>query len=112
MAEIVLLPKEGITVESCLIGTWHKDIGDPVSLNDILFDYETDKASFECVSTAAGILLHRVYQEGDEAPVLTPAAIIGAEGEDISFLLDGEPAGAEGDDLYDERWGADGCCYE
>ena len=87
MADLVMLPKEGITVESCLIGTWHKNIGDPVSLNDVLFDYETDKAAFECISTAAGVLLHKFYHEGDEAPVLTPAAIIGEEGEDVSSII-------------------------
>ena len=47
MAEGVLMPKAGITVESCIIGTWKKNVGDPVSVGDILFTYETDKAEFE-----------------------------------------------------------------
>ena len=89
MAEIVMMPKEGITVESCLVGAWQKDIGDSVAIDEVLFEYETDKAAFECVSTFAGVLLHKYYAEGDEAPVLTPVAIIGAEGEDISSLLSG-----------------------
>jgi pyruvate dehydrogenase E2 component (dihydrolipoamide acetyltransferase) len=100
-----MLPKEGITVESCLIGAWHKDIGDPVSQNDILFDYETDKAAFECISTADGVLLHKFYQEGDEAPVLTPAAIIGEIGEDISSLIYETSAGA-GSERSDETGSA------
>ena len=48
------MPKEGITVESCIIGEWKKNVGDPVAVGDVLFTYETDKAEFECTSTAAG----------------------------------------------------------
>lgn len=44
MAEGVLMPKEGITVESCIIGEWKKNVGDHVNVGDILFTYETDKA--------------------------------------------------------------------
>jgi len=63
-----------------------------VADGETLFDYETDKAAFECVSTAAGVLLHRFYEEGDEVPVLTPVAIVGEAGEDISALLGGAAA--------------------
>ncbi|GHU67430.1 dihydrolipoamide acetyltransferase component of pyruvate dehydrogenase complex [Clostridia bacterium] len=87
MAQEVLMPKEGITVETCLIGTWHKDIGDTVAEGDVLFDYETDKASFECVTQVAGVLLHRFGESGDEFPVLTAVAIVGEPGEDISALI-------------------------
>ena len=52
MAIAVLMPKAGITVESCIIGQWEKKVGDHVAVGDILFNYETDKASFECESTA------------------------------------------------------------
>ena len=48
MANGVLMPKAGITVESCIIGEWLKNVGDKVSVGDILFTYETDKAAFEC----------------------------------------------------------------
>ena len=57
MAEGVLMPKAGITVESCIIGEWKKKVGDAVKIGDILFTYETDKAEFECESTAEGTLL-------------------------------------------------------
>ena len=57
MANAVVMPKAGITVESCIIGTWEKKTGDSINVGDILFTYETDKASFECESTAEGTLL-------------------------------------------------------
>ena len=70
MVNGVLMPKAGITVESCIIGKWRKAVGDRVAVGDILFDYETDKASFECESTAGGELLEIFFQDGDEVPCL------------------------------------------
>ncbi|MGE4485509.1 MAG: biotin/lipoyl-containing protein, partial [Oscillospiraceae bacterium] len=92
MAEGILMPKAGITVESCIIGEWFKKVGDKVSVGDILFSYETDKAVFECESTAAGEILEIFYQKGDEVPCLVNVCAVGTPGEDISAL---RPAGAE-----------------
>ncbi|MDR3224950.1 MAG: 2-oxo acid dehydrogenase subunit E2, partial [Clostridiales Family XIII bacterium] len=86
MAEAILMPKSGISVESCLVGTWKKDVGDRVEIGDILFDYETDKAQFECESTAAGVLLEKFYEEGEEVEVMKPVCAVGEAGEDVSAL--------------------------
>jgi len=99
LANAVIMPKAGITVESCIIGEWQKKVGDSVKMGDILFTYETDKASFECESTAEGTLLEIFYQEGDEVPCLMNVCAIGNPGEDCSALRDGgestAPAAAE-----------------
>ena len=96
MANAVIMPKAGITVESCIIGEWLKKVGDSVKMGDILFTYETDKASFECESTAEGTLLEIFYEEGDEVPCLLNVCAIGNPGEDVSALKGGaastEPA--------------------
>ena len=47
MATPVMLPRQGQSVESCIIGKWNKKPGDTVKVGDILFSYETDKATFE-----------------------------------------------------------------
>lgn len=94
MANAVIMPKAGITVESCIIGTWEKKIGDPVKIGDILFTYETDKASFECESTAEGTLLDIFFGEGDEVPCLQNVCAIGNPGEDCSSLRGGSSAPA------------------
>ena len=86
MAQGVLMPKEGITVESCIIGEWKVNVGDTVNVGDVLFTYETDKAEFECVSTAAGTLLEKFYEDGDEVPVLINVCAVGNPGEDVSAL--------------------------
>lgn len=96
MANAVIMPKAGITVESCIIGTWEKKVGDSVKIGDILFTYETDKASFECESTEEGTLLEIFFGEGDEVPCLVNVCAIGSEGDDISALRpDGAAAEAE-----------------
>ena len=95
MANAVIMPKAGITVESCIIGEWLKKVGDPVNAGDVLFTYETDKASFECESTAAGTLLEIFYEEGDEVPCLVNVCAVGNPGEDCSALRGGSSAPAE-----------------
>ena len=92
MAKGVLMPKAGITVEECVITEWLKKEGDHVEVGDILFTYETDKASFECESTAAGTLLKIFYGDGEEVPVLVNVCAIGEPGEDVSALQDGGEA--------------------
>ena len=97
MANPVIMPKAGITVESCIIGTWEKKVGDQVKVGDILFTYETDKASFECESTAEGTLLEIFFQDGDEVPCLVNVCAVGNPGEDCSAFrpegsVDAEPA--------------------
>ena len=94
MANAVIMPKAGITVESCIIGEWVKKVGDTVNVGDILFTYETDKASFECESTAAGTLLDIFYEAGDEVPCLTNVCAVGNPGEDTSALRGGSAADA------------------
>lgn len=86
MANAVIMPKAGITVESCIIGTWEKKVGDSVKIGDILFTYETDKASFECESTEEGTLLEIFFGEGEEVPCLVNVCAIGSAGEDVSAL--------------------------
>ncbi|MBR3879355.1 MAG: 2-oxo acid dehydrogenase subunit E2 [Clostridia bacterium] len=95
MANAVVMPKAGITVESCIIGTWEKKVGDQIKVGDILFSYETDKASFECESTAEGTLLEIFYNEGDEVPCLVNVCAIGNAGEDCSALRPESVAVAE-----------------
>jgi pyruvate dehydrogenase E2 component (dihydrolipoamide acetyltransferase) len=87
MAVVVIMPKQGQSVESCIVTEIKKKKGDAVKKGDILFSYETDKASFEEESPIDGIVLECLYKEGDEVPVLENMMIIGQPGEDYSALL-------------------------
>ncbi len=83
MAEQVLMPKQGNSVESCVILKWRKKEGETVSKGDILCEVESDKAAFEVESTVAGTLLKVYFEEGDDVPVYTPIAAVGDVGEGI-----------------------------
>jgi len=87
MAVVVIMPKQGQSVESCIVTEIKKKKGDTVKKGDILFSYETDKASFEEESPVDGVVLECFYKEGDEVPVLENMMIIGQPGEDYSALL-------------------------
>jgi len=96
MATPVLMPRQGQSVESCILTEWYKNVGDQVSQGDLLFAYETDKAAFEEEAQADGILLARFYEEGDEVPVLVNTAVIGAEGDSVEeFRAERIPKEAE-----------------
>ncbi len=86
MASQVVMPKQGNSVESCIIVEWKKKEGEPISVGDIICEAETDKSTIEVESTAEGTLLKLLYEEGDEVPVMLPIAIVGQVGEDISAL--------------------------
>ncbi|MEE1279312.1 MAG: biotin/lipoyl-containing protein, partial [Oscillospiraceae bacterium] len=86
MAEGILMPKQGITVESCIITKWYKKVGDQVKVGDALFGYETDKSTFDCESTAEGEILEIFYGDGDDVPVLVNVCAVGKAGEDVSAL--------------------------
>lgn len=85
MATPVIMPKQGQTVESCIITKWHKKKGERVEAGDLLFSYETDKASFDEEAKISGILLDIFFEEGEEVPVLANVAVIGEENEDASL---------------------------
>lgn len=90
MATAVILPRQGQSVESCIITAFHKNVGDTVEVGDVLFEYETDKASFQEESQVAGVILTLFAEEGDEVPVLQNLLVIGQEGESFAeFAPDG-----------------------
>jgi len=89
MAYVVIMPRQGQSVETCIIGIWNKKVGDKIKIGEILFTYETDKASFEEEAKADGELLAVFYPEGEEVPVLTNVAVIGTKGENVDEFRPG-----------------------
>lgn len=84
MAEAVVMPKLGNTVESAIILGWHVSVGDRVEAGDLLCEIETDKATLEIESTAGGVLLAQLCAVGEEVPVMSHIAVVGGEGESIA----------------------------
>jgi pyruvate dehydrogenase E2 component (dihydrolipoamide acetyltransferase) len=92
MATAVIMPKQGQSVETCIITKWFKQKGESVSAGELLFSYETDKAAFDLESPEDGLLLGIFFPEGSEVPVLANVAVIGKQGESISSFIPGDPA--------------------
>ena len=86
MATEVLMPRQGQSVESCIITAWKVKEGDVVAEGQALCEVETDKATFEVPAPAAGTVLGIFYPDEADVPVLKVIAAIGAPGEDISGL--------------------------
>ncbi|HYE82094.1 MAG TPA: dihydrolipoamide acetyltransferase family protein [Clostridia bacterium] len=82
MAVPVIMPKQGQSVESCIIGKWYRKKGEQVREGELLFSYETDKASFDEEARVSGILLDVYFEEGDDVLCLTNVCVIGEAGED------------------------------
>jgi len=90
MVTPVIMPKQGQSVETCIITRWLKRKGEVVHTGDILFSYETDKAAFDMESTADGLLLDVFFDEGAEVPVLVNVAVIGSAGEETESYRPGK----------------------
>ncbi|MDR2662782.1 MAG: 2-oxo acid dehydrogenase subunit E2 [Treponema sp.] len=82
MAHVLIMPRQGNTVESCIIQEWKVKEGDAVLADTALCVVETDKATFEIPAGAEGQILKILHPPGDDVPVLQPIAVIGAAGED------------------------------
>ena len=87
MAKLIGLPKLSPTMEEGTLAKWAKQEGDKVSIDDLLAEVETDKATMEFRSFDKGVLLKILAPEGSVLVMDAPVAIIGKAGEDISALV-------------------------
>jgi pyruvate dehydrogenase E2 component (dihydrolipoamide acetyltransferase) len=87
MAYVLILPRQGNTVESCIIVDWKVKEGDEVAADTTVCEVETDKATFELPAGEAGRVLKILRPVGDDVPVLDPLAVIGQAGEDWEAAL-------------------------
>ena len=75
MAEPIIMPRQGQSVESCILTEWKVNVGDQVAEGDILAVIETDKASFDLESTTSGSVLALFWEPDDDVPVLALSLI-------------------------------------
>jgi pyruvate dehydrogenase E2 component (dihydrolipoamide acetyltransferase) len=94
MAQPILLPKMGQSIEDCAIVKWRKAEGDAVKKGDILFEIETEKAVLEVESFYEGTLLKIIVPVGQPVPTGTTVAFVGQPGEPIPTVSAPAPAAA------------------
>jgi len=84
MAETISMPKLGFDMAEGLLVRWVKQVGENISKGDVLAEIETDKATVEVESSASGVVLQHIVEQGTMVPVNAPIAIVGVAGEVVS----------------------------
>lgn len=80
MAQVeMIMPKMGESVAEATIIKWAKKEGDRIEADETVLEIATDKVDSEVPSPAAGILIKRLFQEGDVVQVGKVIALIGSE---------------------------------
>lgn len=74
-ADVIQMPKLGLTMTEGLLASWSVAPGDEVKLGDVLFVVETEKVANEIVAEQAGRIGALLVAEGETAPVGAPVAI-------------------------------------
>lgn len=77
----VTMPQLGETVTEGTIIRWFKQVGDPVEVDEILFEISTDKVDSEVPAPVAGVVTEILVGEGDVVEVGQVLARIGSPGE-------------------------------
>lgn len=91
------MPQLGETVTEGTITKWLKAVGEPVALDEPLFEVSTDKVDSEVPSPVAGVLTEIVVPEGDTVDVGARLAVIGGAGDEaaaVAQAVTDEPASA------------------
>jgi pyruvate dehydrogenase E2 component (dihydrolipoamide acetyltransferase) len=86
MAENVILPKWGLTMEEGTVTAWRKQEGEAVAEGEVLADVETDKINNELPSPVSGVIARILVPVGEAVPVGATLVIIAATAEEAEQL--------------------------
>lgn len=75
----VRVPTLGESVTEATVATWFKKPGDPVALDEMLCELETDKVTVEVPSPVTGMLQKIIVKEGQTVGVDALLAILSEE---------------------------------
>src|SRR6185369_3384832 len=84
MTETITMPKLGFDMAEGTLVRWVKQVGENINKGDVLAEIETDKATVEVESSASGVVLQHMVDQGTVVPVNAPIAVVGAEGEKVA----------------------------
>jgi 2-oxoglutarate dehydrogenase E2 component (dihydrolipoamide succinyltransferase) len=65
----LVMPKLGESIMEATILKWHKQPGDPVSMDETVLEIATDKVDSEVPSTSAGVMSEILFNVNDVVPV-------------------------------------------
>ena len=102
MATNLNMPQMGYDMQEGTLVRWLKSVGDEVSLGDAVAEIETDKAVVEFESTAEGVLLELIVEEGTTVAVGESIATVGVEGQTLAADGDGAEESTEAEPVAEE----------
>lgn len=76
----IVIPQMGESVAEGSIGTWLKQVGDAVAVDEPIVEVETDKVAMEVPSPVAGVLVEQTVAEGDTVEIGALIARVDTEG--------------------------------
>ena len=87
MAETINMPKLGFDMAEGLLVRWVRQVGENINKGDVLAEIETDKATVEVESSASGVVLQLIVDQGTMVPVNAPIAVVGVAGEKVDVPI-------------------------
>ena len=85
MAETITMPKLGFDMQEGTLVRWVKNEGEAINKGDVLAEIETDKATVEVESSAAGVVRRLLVVQGAVVPIGAAIAVIGTKDEKIDI---------------------------
>lgn len=79
------LPQMGESVAEATLTTWLKEVGDPIELDEAVFEIATDKVDTEVPSEVEGVLLERLFEVDEVIKVGQTVAVIEVGGSEVSM---------------------------
>ena len=70
------LPQLGEAVEEGTITRWFKQVGDTVTVDELLYEVSTEKVDAEVPSPVTGTIIELKIGEGETVPVGTVLAVV------------------------------------
>jgi 2-oxoglutarate dehydrogenase E2 component (dihydrolipoamide succinyltransferase) len=101
----IVVPAVGESVTEGTIAKWLKQVGDSVAIDDPIAEMETDKATVEIPSTAAGTLSEIRAEEGTDVEVGSVIAVVSA-GDVAASKPAAKPAMAPASDAKSDEAGS------
>jgi pyruvate dehydrogenase E2 component (dihydrolipoamide acetyltransferase) len=86
----IVMPKLGLTMTEGKLIRWRKAEGGVVKQGEILFEFESEKASLEFESPSDGVLIQILVHEGETVPCGTPVAVL-----ETTVALEQTPTGRD-----------------
>ena len=86
MAENVILPKWGLTMEEGTVTAWLKQEGDRVTEGEALAEVETDKINNELPAPITGVVAKILVPSGETVPVGTTLVILAVTTEEADAI--------------------------